>query len=525
MTALALAGGAILLHSFDAAQRGALATALPRFRGGVFALAVAGALLQALFQASRLHAVLPRRWGISWLRSVKTYNLGQVANVLFPARAGDAAKAVSLHRHSRERSASIVGAGGLIVADKVVDLAAALALLVVTGAVPLPAGPVRWLPLAGGMALLGGPRRRLAALASDSTPGCRGARIAARALRHLAAGLVALADPRRVARGIALGMSGWFVEALILAALASSLGYHLSAGQAVSAIVVLNLGIAVPVAVANVGAFEASLALGLGHAGVPFPEALAVAAAHHAVQLAATLGFGAALWVSGAIRRGALRSITSLLEDFQGNARDRGRVIRYYEARSRDYSGLVQRGPLRYLRHLERSAVLELARLDDDTKETVIDVGCGDGFYALTAKRAGKWVHAVDIAPGMVERVRGRVDRAEVVDLGSFDPSRTYDIVICAGALDFVPCPEAAFRQLCRLVASSGRLVVQLPSADWMGLFHRIEKGLCGIRVNLYRREWVEDRAGRCGLELKRWRRPLGSSMVLLFEPGGPLLR
>jgi 2-polyprenyl-3-methyl-5-hydroxy-6-metoxy-1,4-benzoquinol methylase len=160
-----------------------------------------------------------------------------------------------------------------------------------------------------------------------------------------------------------------------------------------------------------------------------------------------------------------------------------------------------------------------LCRLDDVESRTVIDVGCGDGFYALEAKRAGKWVHAIDIAAGMVDRVREHVDRADVADLEAFDPGRTYDVVICSGVLDFVPNPEIAFQRLCRLVSRDGRLVVQVPRAGWPGLAYRVEKALHGMRVNLFSRRWFENRARVLGLDLKSWRRPLPTNMVLLLEP------
>jgi SAM-dependent methyltransferase len=199
-------------------------------------------------------------------------------------------------------------------------------------------------------------------------------------------------------------------------------------------------------------------------------------------------------------------------------AAGKARAIRHYDECAKNYDRIVSRGFLRYLRLREREAVLHLAALEDASKRTVIDVGCGGGFYSRAAKRAGKWVHAVDAAPGMVERVLPHVDVAEVADIETYAPRRTYDVVICCGVLDFVARPETAFDNLCHLRAPGGRLVMLLPRAGPGSLIYRLEKRLHGLSVNTYRRDWIVERARRRGLELTGARHPLPYNMALLFE-------
>lgn len=208
----------------------------------------------------------------------------------------------------------------------------------------------------------------------------------------------------------------------------------------------------------------------------------------------------------------------------------KARAIRHYDERAKQYDRIVSRGLLRHLRTRERTAVLHLAALDDPSTRTVIDVGCGGGFYSRAAKRAGKWVHAVDAAPSMVERIGPHVDVAEVADIETFAPQRTYDVVICCGVLDFVARPETAFDNLCRLCAPDGRLVVLLPRAGAGSLLYRLEKCLHGLGVNIYRRDWLIQRARSRGLELTGAQQPLPFNMALLFEqrarvPGEATLR
>lgn len=218
-------------------------------------------------------------------------------------------------------------------------------------------------------------------------------------------------------------------------------------------------------------------------------------------------------------RPGAIRAE----RDFRVGPADKQRAVAHYHLIARDYARAVERGALRHLRRRERGAMLAYAQLDDARVRTVLDVGCGAGFYALAAKRHGKWVHAVDLAPGMVECVRPHVDQAEVADVERLALPRRYDLVLCAGVLEFVTDPARAFENLCALVAPGGRLVVLVPSGGWRSLWYRLEKALLGVHVNAFRPEWLEARAARSGLRLGAHCRPLPTNIALRFErPGRP---
>jgi SAM-dependent methyltransferase len=295
-----------------------------------------------------------------------------------------------------------------------------------------------------------------------------------------------------------------------------ALGHPIALRESLWALMLINLATCLPLLPAGTGTFEAAGAFALTQFGLPAPEAVAAAAVYHAVQIAAATLVAALLRIPSLVRLVSwpLRE----LRDFQVQTSDKLRAVAFYHRASRHYRASVERGPLRLLRRREQRAVLQLARFGAATASTVIDVGCGDGFYASAAKRAGKWVHAVDLAPGMVAQVRGRVDRAEVADVEHLSTGRQYDIVLCAGVLDFVASPERAFANLCRLVAPGGRLVLLVPRAGPGGLLYRLEKGRLRVRVNLYRRAWLSRLGAEAGLTLTRWTHPLPFNMVLLFE-------
>jgi uncharacterized membrane protein YbhN (UPF0104 family) len=111
-----------------------------------------------------------------------------------------------------------------------------------------------------------------------------------RAARHVL-------TPGPLLAGLALGCLSWLAEAWSFALVSGPLGVHLTMGRAFVALLALNMGIAVPVSVANVGAYEAATAAGLATFGVPVPQALAIGAMHHAVQEATAGAFALVFWL------------------------------------------------------------------------------------------------------------------------------------------------------------------------------------------------------------------------------------
>lgn len=114
---------------------------------------------------------------------------------------------------------------------------------------------------------------------------------------------------------------------------------------------------------------------------------------------------------------------------------------------------------------LERAAVLELA--PPFAGRDLLDVGCGDGTYALAARRAGARVTAVDRSAAVVVAARGRAAVAGLtVDLAVADalalpfPAERFDAVLAVTVLCFVSDPSRAIGELARVLRPGGVLVV-----------------------------------------------------------------
>lgn len=104
---------------------------------------------------------------------------------------------------------------------------------------------------------------------------------------------------------------------------------------------------------------------------------------------------------------------------------------------------------------------IEFAGLADG--ERVLDVGCGTGSltFALTRQAHFSAIHGVDLAPVYVEhaRKRARDPRLEfqIGDACSLPfPSASFDHCLSMLVLQFIPQPELAVREMCRVTRPGG---------------------------------------------------------------------
>jgi uncharacterized membrane protein YbhN (UPF0104 family) len=126
----------------------------------------------------------------------------------------------------------------------------------------------------------------------------------------------AMMTPRRLVVAVTLGVLAWAAEATSMRVLSAPFGVNLSVPQAMVGLLILNLGIAVPVSVANVGAYEAATVVGLVPFGATAAQALAIGAIHHAVQVTAIAFFAFTFWLRDRVvkTRAARRVVAEIAE-------------------------------------------------------------------------------------------------------------------------------------------------------------------------------------------------------------------
>lgn len=500
--------------SHQGLSREELTLAFGKFNAKAIAIAIFLVSLQNVFMALRLWALFPKGHRVTIGSVIHGVFYGQALNTFLPARAGDVLKAVIFSKSPKiGNTVTAMSAAGVIVADKVIDTAALVILILATGAYRF--SEVSWMPripfwtllFLGISALVAG-----LVLKRFLLPKWEQIKLS---FRHFQKGLSGVLEFKKALFSVIMGLSAWSCEAITLFVLCDFQNFPISFPQSVFILFVLNLMIAVPISFANLGPFEAAIVFAMEKLRASTVIAVAVAAAHHAIQMVTLLFLTGLVAIIRLMKKKSPVFVEQ--NEFRVKPEDKEKAIDYFESVSRKYDETVSKGILRIPREREREAVLSFADLNH-SGASLLDVGCGAGFYSLIAKRAGMKVHSVDLSPGMVKRLEGLVDRAEVVDIEKLSVHNQYDRVVCAGVLDFVMNPELAFSNLCKSVAPGGRLVVLCPRKGPGGIFYRIEKYFFGIRINLYSKEWLADLASKNGLKLVNSSHPLPTNMALLFK-------
>jgi len=297
---VALSGGVAIVLVTHQDQAHAVWHSLTGVPVAALGLVLVLVLCQLSCQALRLWAILPRHGRLTVGQTAYAFTLGEWLNIFAPVRAGDALKVVLMSRTPGAAAPSLPKATGAVLADKIVDGGSLVLLCVATGLVSV----IR----AGAEARLGGARTAVAAGAGVALlllgtwwarPHWLERLVVLR--REFVEGLAALKDPVRLLTSVSFSLGAWLAELLALRAFCTSLGFPRSGPQLVLALAALNLGISVPISVANLGVYEAVLAVGLTRSGIPLAPAVAIATLHHALQLLGTnLGAaGLSLWVAG----------------------------------------------------------------------------------------------------------------------------------------------------------------------------------------------------------------------------------
>ena len=92
----------------------------------------------------------------------------------------------------------------------------------------------------------------------------------------------------------------------------------------------------------------------------------------------------------------------------------------------------------------------------------VLDAGCGSGRYLrlLSRRFPGARLSGCDLSPAMLSRLPETVDKRQGTLLSLPYPGGSFDAVLCVEALEHCPDPARACREMARLLAPGGRLVV-----------------------------------------------------------------
>jgi uncharacterized membrane protein YbhN (UPF0104 family) len=279
LTVLVVAGGVGLVSTLHRIDWTVFVDALAKVSVVPLAIAFFISTVQVFAQLARFVVILPRAGRPPLRQLLEVTAVGQLLNYTTPLRAGDAYKLARLSSNEESPGGRLVALTSGLVLERVADV---MALLLVT------------LPTVASLHLAG----RLSAIpVRETVPRIAIAVVvvafAGEVLVRRRPGLLArfahdsvqtLRSPRFV-RCLVVALAAWILDASTLYWTARSAGSAIALTTALPCVFLLNVGIAIPVTVGNLGIFEASLAFGLSQFGIGAERALAIATVEHVAKL------------------------------------------------------------------------------------------------------------------------------------------------------------------------------------------------------------------------------------------------
>jgi SAM-dependent methyltransferase len=156
----------------------------------------------------------------------------------------------------------------------------------------------------------------------------------------------------------------------------------------------------------------------------------------------------------------------------------------------RDYELQTHRAEDRHWWYRGRRAVLErvIAELKLPPQARILDAGCGSGRNMLELARTGT-VTGIELSPASASlahaREAGRVIEGSVLEMPL--DGESFDLAVCLDVIEHLQDDLAALRELRRVVAPGGWLLVTVPAYQWLWSGHDV--------INHHRRRYT-----RCSL-------------------------
>jgi len=191
---------------------------------------------------------------------------------------------------------------------------------------------------------------------------------------------------------------------------------------------------------------------------------------------------------------------------------------RWFDRRAKGYEGGATS---RWRDPVQRTS---LAALDLTTDDLLLDVGCGTGAASRAASAVTRLVVGVDLSAEMISRAAELASGVENVRFLIADSEQlpfddgAFTAVLCSNSFHHYPDPSRAVREMARVLASDGRLVIgdacaDLPAARIAdAVLRRIEPG----HVRLYRSSELGSFLQRAGLSKVMLRKLSGGGFAIV---------
>lgn len=115
------------------------------------------------------------------------------------------------------------------------------------------------------------------------------------------------------------------------------------------------------------------------------------------------------------------------------------------------------------------SVVYDELLTEDLQNKTLLDAGCGTGWFSKAAASRGAIVTSMDLGENLLREVAKKCDTKRVPGSILQMPfsNDTFDYVVCSEVIEHVPEPAQAIKEIYRVLKPGGTLVLTTPNRFW----------------------------------------------------------
>lgn len=139
------------------------------------------------------------------------------------------------------------------------------------------------------------------------------------------------------------------------------------------------------------------------------------------------------------------------------------RILRSWQGNAAAWTNAVRKREIESRRLVTDAAIV--AAIRDQSPQSVLDIGCGEGWLARELHARGMHVLGIDVIPGLVERAResggGEFLEMSYDGLAAGKLERRFDAIVCNFSLLGAHSTEQVFRAAPRLLTDGGCFIVQ----------------------------------------------------------------
>lgn len=189
----------------------------------------------------------------------------------------------------------------------------------------------------------------------------------------------------------------------------------------------------------------------------------------------------------------------------------------YFDKVSVGYAKASDRFLWKKIRTREALAVSELLpKIGPGT--SALDLGCGSGYYTdLLHHHRVLNLTCVDFSVNMLNQINNPVFTKIAADIEKFRSKAKYDIILCAGALEFTQMPESVLANVSSMLNPGGSFILLCPAKSVLGLIYSGYHFGHAIRIKLFDRDDLFALGDKVGLRLQSAEDVLPFSIVAKF--------